>query len=184
MSDPLAIRRRNRLKMVLVASVFLLPAIVAAALALAGWQPGAKSHGEPILPQRSFGDVRIVLADGSAYAWRDSEPRMTLVALPGSDCAANCVRLLTLMRNARITLGKNSDRLRLLYVGEPPVGVDALMKQWQVGHDVDGKLEGFRPRGPDSVAAVLVESNATALSRYRAGFDPNGLKQDLQKVIR
>jgi len=31
---------------------------------------------------------------------------------------------------------------------------------------------------------VLVESNATALAWYPAGFDPNGLRKDLQKVIR
>lgn len=184
MTDADAQRRKNRVKLILIASVFLAPAIIAVALGLTGWQPGASGHGEPILPQRSFSDVRIALADGSDYAWRDSEPRMTLVALPGTDCAANCERLLALMRNARIALGRNSDRLRLLYVGEPPRDADELMKAWQLGRDVDGKLEQFRPRGPDSLSALLVESNGTALSRYRAGFDPNGLKKDLQKVAR
>jgi cytochrome oxidase Cu insertion factor (SCO1/SenC/PrrC family) len=184
MTDADAQRRKNRVKLILIAAVFLLPAIIAAALGLAGWQPGAKGHGEAILPQRSFGDVHVTLADGSDYAWRDSEPRLTLVALPGSDCADNCERLLVLLRNARIALGRNADRLRLLYVGEPPRDADELMKTWRLGRDVDGKLEQFRPRGPDSLSAVLVESNGTALSRYRAGFDPNGLKKDLQKVVR
>lgn len=183
MTDADAQRRKNRVKLVLIAAVFLAPAIIAAALGLTGWQPGARGHGEPIMPQRSFGDVRVTLADGSDYAWRDSEPRMTLVVLPGSDCADNCERLLALLRNARITLGRNADRLRLLYVGEPPRDAE-LMKAWQIGRDVDGKLEQFRPLGPDSLAALLVESNGTALSRYRSGFDPNGLKKDLQKVVR
>jgi hypothetical protein len=34
------------------------------------------------------------------------------------------------------------------------------------------------------VSALLVESNGTALSLYPVGFDPTGLRKDLQKVIR
>ncbi|KGI76682.1 hypothetical protein [Oleiagrimonas soli] len=187
MNDPSpASRRASRIKLLLVAAVFAMPLLVAMILSLAGWQPGTRSHGDPILPQRSFAKIDIRLADGKTYAWKDSEPRMTLLALPGSDCMDNCMRLLHLMSNARVTLNKNADRLRLLYVGEPPHGpkAAAVMQDWQVGSDVEQKLASFRPRGPDSVAAILVESNGTALTLYRAGFDPNGLKKDLQKVIR
>lgn len=185
MNDPRPSAAVSRIKLVLVAAVFLLPLMIAAGLSLSGWQPDTRSHGEPILPQRSFAGIDIRLADGVRYAWKDKQPRMTLVALPGSDCMDNCLRLLGLMRNARIALNQHADRLRLLYVGEPPHGAraDTVMKAWQVGTDVGHALDTFRPRGPDSVAAVLVESNGTALTRYRAGFDPNGLSKDLQKVI-
>lgn len=186
MSDTPTRRRLSRIKLLLVVGVFALPLLAAIVLTLTGWHPDTRSHGAAILPQRSFTGIDIRLADGKRYAWKDSEPRMTLVALPGSDCLDNCMRLLHLMRNARITLNANADRLRLLYVGEPPHGPKAekVMRGWQVGVDVDHKLDSFRPRGPDSVAAILVESNGTALTRYRAGFDPNGLKDDLHKVIR
>ena len=55
---------------------------------------------------------------------------------------------------------------------------------WQLGEDSKGQLAAFRPTAPDSVAALLVESDGTALSLYPAGFDPSGLRKDLQKVIR
>lgn len=186
MNDTDTVRRRNRLKLILVATIFLLPVMVAAGLIMSGWQPGTKSHGEPILPQRSFAKVPVTLTDGSRYLWRDAQPRWTLLALPGSDCLDNCRRLLTLMSNARIVLNKNADLLRLLYVGEPPhaSAASALMQSWQVGHDTNGQLQAFRPAGPDSVAAILVEPNGTALVRYRAGFDPTGLRLDLQKVVK
>ncbi len=186
MSETGAPKGLSRLKLLAVIGVFALPLLAALVLTATGWRPGTRSHGEGILPQRSFAGIDIRLADGKPYAWKDSEPRMTLIALPGSDCMDNCLRLLHLMRNARITLNNQADRLRLLYVGEPPHGAqaDAVMRDWQVGTDVDHKLDDFRPRGPDSVSAILVESNGTALTRYRAGFDPNGLKKDLQKVIR
>lgn len=184
--DPKALRK-SRLLLLLIALIFVAPMIVAGLLTVAGWQPGAKGHGQPILPQRNFVDekLRVQLANGQAYAWRDSEPRMTLVALAGPDCAVQCLATLTKMAAARITLNRNMSRLRLLYLGTPPAqgDRDGMKNYWQLGHDVDGKLAMYRPATPDSVSAVLVESNGTALSRYPAGFDPSGLRQDLQKVI-
>ncbi|WP_250626582.1 hypothetical protein [Pinirhizobacter soli] len=180
-------RPTGRGKLVLVLLVFVAPFAAAALLTITGWQPTAKGNGLPIEPQRSFADVRIDLAKGGSYVWRDpSEPRLTLIALPGPGCAARCVDTLLKMRNARITLNRNSDRLRLLYLGEPPTdkAADAFMGDYVVGRDVDGKLESFRPTEPDSVSAVFVESNTTALAQYPAGFDPSGLRKDLQKVIK
>ncbi|MDQ7997446.1 MAG: hypothetical protein AAGC76_16515 [Luteibacter sp.] len=188
MTDPNVPPRKpgsGRLKLVLIMLVFLAPIIAAGLLTLSGWQPEGKGNGRPIVPQRSMAEVRVDVA-GTAWAWRDSEPRLTLVALPGPDCAAHCLETLALMRNARIVLNRNADRLRLLYIGTPPTaqGADAVMPDWKVGVDAAKAFEEFRPTQPDTVAAVLVESNATALSWYPAGFDPSGLRKDLQKVIR
>lgn len=188
--------RNSRLKLLLIAAVFAAPIVVAGILTAVGWQPVAKGNGQPIVPQRNFvaEHVRIELAAGGDYAWRDSEPRMTLVALPGPGCSTRCVATLTAMAAARITLNRNAPRLRLLLVGATPsqmplesgrlalgANPDAA---WPVARDVDGKLASFVPSTADSVGALLVESNGTALSYYPAGFDTTGLRKDLQKVIR
>ncbi|HET6631801.1 MAG TPA: hypothetical protein VFG73_03745 [Rhodanobacteraceae bacterium] len=179
-------RNRRRMQLIGVGLVFALPLLAAMILSAMGWHPGTRSHGEPILPQRSFASVNVRLDDGSRYPWRDSEPRMTLVALAGPHCARNCVRTLALMRNARITLNDKQDRLRLLYIGTPPADprTAPLMAQWQLGDDVAGAFARWQPRRDDEVAALLVESNGTALLHYPAGFDVNGLRKDLQKVVR
>lgn len=178
--------RRHRLKLVLVALVFLAPAVAALVLGQLGWQPGTKSFGKPVLPQRSFAKVDIAMAAGGRWAWRADTPQMTLLALPGASCAARCLRQLALMRNARVALNTKADHLRLLYLGAPPTvaGAGEVMPAWQVGRDVDGRLQAFRPTGADRVAALLVESNGTALTYYRAGFDADGLLKDLKKVLR
>jgi hypothetical protein len=110
---------------------------------------------------------------------------MTLIALPGPGCAVQCLDDLTAMAKARIMLSRNQSRLRLLYLGQPPAGegLVAIRNYWQLGTDTDNKLASYRPTAPDSVSAVLVESNGTALSLYPAGSDPAGLARDLQKVI-
>ncbi|MGY3041258.1 cytochrome oxidase Cu insertion factor (SCO1/SenC/PrrC family) [Rhodanobacter sp. TND4EL1] len=186
-ADPAAVRK-SRVFLVLIALVFAAPMLVAGLLTWSGWMPGTKGNGEPIMPQRNFVSEKLAvqLADGKLYAWRDSEPRLTLIALAGPDCASHCLATLTSMAAARVTLNRNQSRLRLLYLGTPPAddARDGMRNYWLLGKDVDGKLERFRPTTPDSVSAVLVESNGTALSLYPAGFDPSGLRKDLQKVIK
>lgn len=181
-------QRAGRLKLLLIMAVFAAPILAAGLLTLSDWQPSGKAYGQPVTPQRNFAqeNLRVTLADGTAWTWRADEPQLTLVALPGPGCAAQCLDTLTKMAAARITLNRNAPRLRLLYVGEAPAEAerDGIKNYWKLGKDADGKLAAWRPAAPDSVAALLVESNGTALAFYPAGFDPTGLRKDLQKVIR
>lgn len=180
------IRNRRRLQLLGVAALFAAPAIVGIILLLAGWMPGTKSYGLPILPQRDLGQAAVRLADGTPFAWRVKPFRWTLVALPGPDCASRCGRALDMIHRARITLNQNADQLRLLYLGAPPTFGEAseAMRAWQVASAVPPALEDLRPHAPDSLAAVLVMPDGVALTHYPPGFDPEGLKKDLQKVVR
>jgi hypothetical protein len=180
--------RTSRLKFVLIILVFAAPIIAAALLNMGGWQPTGKGFGEPIFPQRNFDQehVQIRLTDGNMWVWRDSSPRLTLIAVAGPGCATQCVDTLTKMAAARITLNNNASRLRLLSVGQAPAdaATNGMQNYWQMGTDASGALAKFQPATPDSVSALLVESDGTALTLYPAGFDPSGLRKDLQKVIR
>lgn len=189
-------QRAGRLKLLLVMAIFAAPIIAAGLLNVGGFQPSGKGNGLPITPQRNFAEeaLRVRLPDGRSWAWRAAEPQLTLVALPAGDCAASCIETLNKMAAARVTLNRNAPRLRLLLVSAAPsVGkVENGMWQpdanpdfrWQLGSDVDGKLAPWRAKAPGTLAAVLVESNGTALAQYPEGFDPTGLRKDLQKVIR
>jgi len=186
--DPAAAPRRSRTPLVLMALIFIAPVLIAGALVLAGWHPRVAGEGEPITPQRNFAQegVQIVLEDGSTWPWRDSKPRLTLLALAGPDCTSQCMTAITHLAEARLMLNQNQPRLRLLYVGAPPAAADSsgMRNYWQLGRDVHGSLAALRPSGPDTVNAVLVESNGTALSLYPAGTDAAGVLRDLRKVIR
>lgn len=183
-----AARRKSRRTLLLIAAVFLAPLVVAGVLAVSGWHPGVAGEGQPILPQRNFAqeNVRVLLDDGQVWAWRDSKPRLTLIALAGPDCATGCLAALTNLAKARAMLNHNQSRLRLLYVGQPPAAAAApgMRDFWQVGTDVDGRLAVYRPSAADSVSAVLVESNGTALALYPPDMDASSLLRDMRKVIR
>ncbi|HJU26644.1 MAG TPA: hypothetical protein VJ722_08220 [Rhodanobacteraceae bacterium] len=179
-------RNRQRLQLLGVASLFAAPILVGLALVLAGWMPGTKSYGLPIRPQRNLASSPIRLDDGTRFEWRDSGFRWTLVALPGPDCSKRCTRALDMIRRARITLNQNAGKLRLLYLGAPPDAQQrhGSMAAWQAGAPAAPTLEDLRPRARDSLAAVLVMPDGVALTHYPPGFDPDGLKKDLHKVVR
>ena len=177
-------RNRQRLQLLGVAGLFAAPIVVGLALVLAGWMPGTKSYGLPIRPQRNLASSPIRLDDGTRFEWRDREFRWTLVALPGPNCLTRCTRALDMIRRARITLNQNADKLRLLYLGTAPAAQHSNVSVWQIGAQEASAIEDLRPRARDSLAAVLVMPDGVALTHYPPGFDPEGLKKDLQKVVR
>lgn len=179
-------RNRKRLQLVLLASLFIVPVLLAAILATSGWVPGARSYGQGIVPQRSVEDVVIELADGSRLDWHDPDWRWSVVAIPGKHCAKVCIAQLDRVHRVRVSLNQNARRARLVYLGTPPNGTEAidLMKSWQTGNDVNGGFAEWAPIADDGLAIVLVKPDGTALTAYADGFDAAGLRKDLAKVTK
>ncbi len=166
-------------------AIFAVPVIVMLGLTLAGWAPHGRSYGVRIQPERDLAGMRVELADGKPFAFANRDATWTLVALPAPDCAERCLRQLDLVHRARITLGQHADKLRLVYLGTPPAGpaAEGFDDVWMLAHTTSTALEDLRPATHDSVGAVLVTPAGMALTRYAAGFDPEGLRQDLKKVV-
>ena len=180
-------RNKKRLQLVLIASIFALPVLIAMILALGGWVPGARSFGVGIVPQQSVDKVSVRLIDGSQLAWQDPDWRWSLVALPGRDCGPLCIRQLDQMHRARISLNQKSGRVRLIYLGQAPAGgkeVDGLMASWQIGDDINQGFGSWKPDVDDGVSAVLIKPDGVAVTYYPNGFDASGLRKDLAKVTK
>lgn len=179
-------RNRKRMQLILLASLFVIPMLLAAWLAGSGWIPGARSYGQGIVPQRSVEDVKVLLDDGTSLDWHDPEWRWSVVAIPGKQCAARCMEQLDRIHRARISLNQNAKRVRLLYLGAPPTGESAsqLMQSWQQGRDADGGFAEWIPIAEDGVAVVLVKPDGIALTSYADGFNASGLRKDLAKVTK
>lgn len=179
------VRNRRRLVAGLIAAIFAAPVIIAMVLAMTGWTPHGRSYGQPIRPERDLANVPVQLADGQPFAWTNHDAVWTLVALPGPGCARHCLRQLDLAHRAQITLGKSSDKLRLLYLGDPPLDASAqgFASVWMPATTTSHALDGLRATTPDSVSVVLVSPDGTALTRYADNFDAEGLRQDLKKAV-
>ncbi len=197
MNAPMLDPRRGRRQLLLVAAVFFLPIALAAGLALSGWVPAARSHGEPILPQENFAAIPVTLHDGALWPWKAATPQYTLLALAGPDCSNDCIATLDLLHRAQVGLNKSSDKLRLLYVGAAPQpaaadasGAQTVLAAWAQGRSDAPALQHFVPAARDSLTVILVAADGTAIVRYppQPGLAPEQrvlqINKDLKRLFK
>lgn len=180
------LRNRRRLQAAVIVGIFAASMIGAAVMMMSGWAPPTRSYGTQIRPARNLAQMPMQLADGKPFAFRNRQAAWTLVALPGPDCAERCLRELDLVHRVQITLDKQADMLRLVYLGAPPqvAAAQGFGKVWTLATTPSRALEDFRAKTPDSVSAVLVTPSGRAMLSYPAGFDPMRLRADLQKAVK
>lgn len=180
------LRNRRRLQAILIVAIFAASMIGAAVMMASGWSPPTSSYGRRIQPERNLAQVPVQTADGKPLALSDRDRAWTLVALPGPDCAQQCLRQLDLVHRVQITLDKQADKLRLVYLGAAPQGTDlqGFGKVWTLATTTSTALDDLRPTAPDTVSVVLVTPSGKAMLSYPAGFDPMRLRGDLYKAVK
>lgn len=180
----------NRKTLILVLAIFFGVMLVAGALRFSGWRPdGMKNKGELLQP---YGDLRSytpVLKDGAPYAWKD-EPRMWRIVVLPEQCdgvgQARCVELLKSLDKVWRLLGKESERVHILWGGAPIAELQGLPEVREVV--VDEKLrsglarwDADRARGEP---VWLIDPHGFVVLRYAPGFDPANLRTDLARLLR
>ena len=178
-------RNKNRLILLVIALVFAAPILTALVLNLAGWRPAnTRNSGRLVEPPADVSGAAVTLADGTLLQWRDPQWHWTLLALASGDCADACRTRLAELARLRITLGRNADRLRIVYLGVPLSAADtAALEPLQPGRDDNGRFADFIPPESGSVALALVDPNGLLMMRYDAGYDAARLRQDIVKVV-
>ena len=177
-------RNKNRLVLLLVVAVFAMPLAAAFLLRYSDWRPHhTTSSGTLVDPPRDLSGVTLTLVDGGTFDWRDPRFRWTLLALPGARCAAACRERLDEALRMRITLGRNAERLRVLYVG-PVLGPEFVAQRAPL--QAAAGSEAFareRARGDDALALALVDPNGRMMLAYSDGYSAQGLRRDVMKVL-
>jgi len=171
--------------LVTVVLVFAAPLLAALALNLAGWHPDkTRNYGTLVQPPVDVGAVPVVLAGGDRLDWRDAQWHWTLLALPNGECAEPCQARLAELVRLRITLGRNAERLRIVYVGAPlPASAAAALSPMLSAHDESDALDPYRPRQAGTLGLALADPNGLLFLRYDAGYDAARLREDIVKVV-
>lgn len=173
-------RNRNRLVLIAIVLVFAAPIVTALLLDASGWRPaGTRNSGTLVQPPADVGNASVTLADGSKLVWRDPQWHWTLLALPNGDCAQACQTRLAELVRMRITLNRNAERLRIVYVGAALPASAPLL----AGNDDNGELAAYRAANPGELALALVDPNGLLMMRYAAGYDAALLRGDIVKVV-
>jgi hypothetical protein len=186
--DELRTRRRNRWTLLALCALFFGGMLVAGALRFSGWRPaGLKNHGELLQPPADLRRVTPQLATGGTYAW-DPAARTWRIAVVARDCdsarARECAKLLQQIDTVWQLMGKDADRVHVLWIGAVPQGAlrPATLRQLRA----DSSLRDALPRADDPAGDVVyvLDPNGFVVLRYAPGFDPGGLRSDLSRLLK
>ena len=186
--DELRIRRRNRWTLVALCALFFGGMLLAGALRFSGWRPaGMKNHGELLQPPTDLRGVTPQLVRGGAYAWNPAA-RTWRIAVVARDCdgarAAACAKLLHQLDIVWQLMGKDADRVHVLWIGALPQGAPrpATLRQLRA----DAALRDALPRAdvPAGDVVYVLDPNGFVVLRYAPGFDPGGLRTDLSRLLK
>jgi hypothetical protein len=86
---------------------------------------GEASFGELITPVRAMPEKSATRLDGSSLALPTLKAQWLLVKVDGGDCAQECQKQLTVLRQFRLMLGKDMDRVDWLWLVNDQARVDA-----------------------------------------------------------
>ena len=181
-------RRRNRGMLVALFVLFFGAMLVAGLLRFSGWRPeGSKNKGEMLQP---YGDLRghaPVLASGGRYRWTGSPRTWRIVTAPDGCAAARtaaCTQLLQGLDTVWQLMGKEADRVHVLWVADLPPAVSVPEQVRHVRMDERLRSALVSPHGPGGDAAWLVDPNGFVVLRYAPGFDPGDVRTDLARLLK
>jgi hypothetical protein len=169
----------------MLALLFAGPLLLAFLLNEASWRPQqTRNNGELVDPPVDVSTAPVTLRDGGKLVWRDPQWQWTLLALPGTTCAQACRERLDEMVRMRITLGRNAERVRIVYLG-PDLGADfvAARAPLLAGNDDNAVFASYRTSAVDGLALLLVDPNGLLMLRYREGYAAQGVRKDLKPLL-
>lgn len=178
-------RNKHRLQLAALMLLFATPLTIAWLLSNSGWHPQhTRSSGTLVDPSRNMATAVVTLNDGKSLSWQDAQLHWTLLALPGPQCSLQCRNRLEEILRMRLTLGHDTDRLRVVYLGPTlPSEFIGQHKQLLVGSDVTNAFAHERAQSDDSLALALVDPRGWLVMRYPEGYSARGVRSDIKKVI-
>jgi cytochrome oxidase Cu insertion factor (SCO1/SenC/PrrC family) len=189
--------RRSRIQLILLALVFLGPVGLSFWMYYGAHFKTAKSvaHGELLQPARPTPEASLATPSGQPTAARFLRGKWSLVYLAGEQCGADCVRDLAQLRNVRLAMDRERDRVQRVLLGLPPCCAPAELAAAAGTDLVVGwidSLAGRRLLAPfpgESAAAragrvYVVDPLGNLVISYPAGAERKGLIKDLEKLLR
>jgi hypothetical protein len=175
---------KNRLVLIAVLLLFAAPLVIAFVLNRQGWHPqNTRNSGTLVEPPYSVVNAAVTLTGGSKLVWNNAQWQWTLLALPGARCETQCRTRLDEVLRLRLTLGRNAQRLRIVYLG-PEIPLDPFTGSGlAVGHDDAGTFAKYRAQVGDGLALVLVDPNGLLMLHYADGYSAMGVRSDIQRVF-
>jgi hypothetical protein len=174
-----------RAKLVLLMALFAAP-IAASFLAYRYAHPvPTANYGELLLPPATAPANPLPRAGGGTFSFGELRGKWVLVTADAGTCGEDCRRKLYLVRQLRLAMGRNAERVERVFVaddGRPPGA--AVLEPYA------GMVAVVRPAGEsaplleDRAHVYLVDPHGNVMMRWEAGAQPKGMIRDLDRLLR
>lgn len=178
---------RSRLVLLLIVAMFFGSFGVAAFLRFTGWTPAhTRNFGQLLEPPIDVNDVSLVLADDTRWQWKNDDRRWTALLRLPAQCDAECWNRAAMLPRVRMALGRHSPRLPLLLLdGTVPASERERMQPLQAARSTSALPAAWGAPAPKTLPELwLVDPHGFVVLHYAEGFDPNGLRKDLGRVLK
>ncbi|UCD69123.1 MAG: hypothetical protein JSW48_03250 [Betaproteobacteria bacterium] len=172
----------------LILAICVLP-IAASTVLYFLWTPTRfVNHGELLEPV-PLAQVSLSRADGGEFGFSELRGQWAFVSVDDAACDENCLRKLYLMRQIRLTQGKDSDRIDrvwLVHDGKQPAshtlrdypGMRTILLSPQQS------LSLFPADSGREDYIYLIDPIGNLMMRFPLEVDPSRLKKDVAKLLR
>ena len=152
---------------------------------------GRTNYGELLDPQRPVEGLEVAPAEGGQTTLLASRGKWVMVTVDGQGCLQACADKLYVMRQVRLTAGKERDRVDrvLLLTDDTPLEAALLAEHdgLVVHRSRVSALERWFPvesggRPEDHV--YVIDPLGNVMMRFPKSADPNRMKKDLAKLLR
>lgn len=191
MSAPIlddARRRRNRIKLLAILAVCAAPVIASYFTYYVIKPDGRTNYGELIEPQVALPSLSLRAGTAPDEGLARLRGKWLMITLADEGCDTACQQRLVVMRQVRLTTGKDRDRIEraLLVAGEPPQA--ALLAEHDglqvFATDRESLARLRQAAGGAAPGVLIVDPLGNLMMRYPAEPDPNRMKKDLAKLLR
>jgi hypothetical protein len=177
-----------RSKFLMLIGVFVVP-VAAAYLAFFGWRPAGHTNYGDLLKVTPLQQTAGATHDGMPLNLDSLQGKWLMVHVGPASCDADCERQLYLMRQIRITQGKEQSRIERLWVLTDTGAVaPALLQDYpglHVWRPADIDFVGQFPAANGRAGHIyLVDPLGNLMLRFPADPDPKRMMKDLKLLLK
>jgi ferric-dicitrate binding protein FerR (iron transport regulator) len=181
-------RRRGRRVALLILALCAAPT-AAAWLAFFVWPPQSRTNYGELIEPRPLSDPEMRRLDGNAFRLSQLRGRWVLLQVDSGSCGEACRRNLVYMRQARLALGKDAERIeRVWLLDDAADPAPALLREHEglnvaraVGAPILAELPA--PRSPAGYIYV-VDPLGTLMLRFPGEPDARRMLKDLVRLLK
>jgi hypothetical protein len=181
-------RRRGR-RVALLILAFCAAPTVAAWFAYFVWQPQSRTNYGELTEPRPLSDPELRRPEGGSFRLSQLRGKWVLLQVDSGACADGCRRKLVYMRQARLALGKDAERIeRVWLLSDGRVPAPALLREHEglnVARVPDGTLLGELPASGNPTGYIyIVDPMGSLMLRFPADPDGRRMLRDLTRLLR